>query len=220
MEKEELLTELRKGIGEPDANGNYAGAGISQRTLDGYIDAVLPTFSDDITAESAAAIHLPIIKLMGGQMRHEVAERIKGINPQKQTEPNKGGTDEKYAALESKYEQLLNAQTEMQNKLKASEDEQKRTQALKRVKALMKEQGADDEYVLGVVFKGESIPLDESEDKLAEKYLKVYDSEYRKARGEGAIPRTRAEGGKGGKSATDLFFAKKAAREGWDKKTN
>lgn len=220
MEKEALLTELRKTIGEPDANGNYAGAGISQRTLDGYIDAVLPTFSDDITAESAAAIHLPIIKLMGGQMRHEIAERIKVINPQKTPEPNKGGTDEKYAALESKYEQLLNAQTEMQNKLKEREDEQKRTQVLKRVKALMKEQGADDEYVLGVVFKGESIPLDESEDKLAERYIKVYDSEYRKARGEGAIPRTRAEGGKGGNSATDLFFAKKAAREGWGKKTN
>ena len=84
MEKEALLTELRKTIGEPDANGNYAGAGISQRTLDGYIDAVLPTFSDDITAESAAAIHLPIIKLMGGQMRHEIAERIKVITPKKQ----------------------------------------------------------------------------------------------------------------------------------------
>ena len=53
MDKETLLTGFKKELGEPAANGYLGDTGVKMRTLDKYVDALLPTItSDDMVDES------------------------------------------------------------------------------------------------------------------------------------------------------------------------
>mgnify|MGYP003457473655 CR=1 FL=1 len=80
MEKEELLSKLNPVIGNPDDTGNYGELGISTRTLDAYVDAILPTLGESVTDEQINS-HVTILKAMGGQLRHEKAEFAKNYKP-------------------------------------------------------------------------------------------------------------------------------------------
>lgn len=82
MEKEILLTGFNERLGNPDANGMYE-AGVSSRTLDAYVDGLLPTITDDAQVDDAFwNRHTNFLKTMGGQMRHEKAEFVKSYKPQ------------------------------------------------------------------------------------------------------------------------------------------
>lgn len=82
MEKENLLAGFNERLGNPDADGMYE-AGVSSRTLDAYVDGILPTITDDAQVDDAFwTRHVGFIKSMGGQMRHEKAEFVKSYKPQ------------------------------------------------------------------------------------------------------------------------------------------
>lgn len=82
MEKETLLTGLKKELGEPAANGYLGDTGVTMRTLDKYVDALLPTItSDDMVDESFFKSQASVVKAMGGQMRFEQAEFVRNYKP-------------------------------------------------------------------------------------------------------------------------------------------
>lgn len=82
MEKETLLAGFNERLGNPDANGMYANAGVSTRTVDVYIDNLLPTITDDAQVDDAFwQRHTDFLKTMGGQLRHEKAEFVRTYKP-------------------------------------------------------------------------------------------------------------------------------------------
>ena len=101
MDKEILLSSFKKSIGEPDATtGMYGDTGISSRTLDVYIDNLLPRITDDNTVDDAfIGAHVGFIKAIGGQMRHEQSEYVKNYKPKEQEHP--GANDEWQKRIEA-----------------------------------------------------------------------------------------------------------------------
>lgn len=81
MDKETLLSKFKPSIGEPDANTQmYGDTGLSVRTLDTYLEAILPGITDDaIVTDDYVNTHVKILKSMGGQMRHEQSEFVKKL---------------------------------------------------------------------------------------------------------------------------------------------
>lgn len=88
MDKETLLTGFKKVLGEPQANGYIGDTGVTMRTLDKYVDAILPTITaDDMVTEQFYQNQAAVVKAMGGQMRFEQADFVKNYKPQ-QVNPN------------------------------------------------------------------------------------------------------------------------------------
>ena len=88
MEKETLLTGFKNVLGEPAANGYLGDTGVTMRTLDKYVDALLPTItSDDMVNDNFYQSQAAVIKAMGGQMRFEQAEFVKNYRPQGNVPP-------------------------------------------------------------------------------------------------------------------------------------
>lgn len=83
MDKETLLTGFKKVLGEPQANGYIGDTGVTMRTLDKYVDAILPTITaDDMVTEQFYQNQAAVVKAMGGQMRFEQADFVKNYRPQ------------------------------------------------------------------------------------------------------------------------------------------
>lgn len=82
MEKETLLTGFKNVLGEPAADGYIGDTGVTMRTLEKYVDALLPTItSDDMVNEQFYQSQSEVVKAMGGQMRFEKAEFAKNYKP-------------------------------------------------------------------------------------------------------------------------------------------
>lgn len=94
----------------------------------------------------------------------------------------------------------------------------RQAELLQKVRAAMKEQKANDEYVLDKTLEGVSFDVKKTVEDLTTEMLARYDAEYLKCRGNGAPPRTGGGGGGEGKTALDKRFEKKALKEGWGKK--
>ena len=80
IEKEELLKTFGERIGEPDANGNYEKIGISQRTLDAYVEAISKGGVETVD-DAFLDCHISILESMGGQMRKMYADFVKSYKP-------------------------------------------------------------------------------------------------------------------------------------------
>ena len=88
MDKETLLTGFKKELGEPSANGYLGDTGVTTRTLDKYVDALLPTIAtDDSVNEQFFKSHAEVVRAMGGQMRFEQAEFVRNYKPKPGTVP-------------------------------------------------------------------------------------------------------------------------------------
>lgn len=206
MKKEELLTKIQKAIGEPDTNGDYVNVGISKRTLDAYVDAVLPSLGEDVS-DKVIDLHVDIIKAMGGQLRHEKAEFAKNykptVEPKKEPqEPKKEPTELKNGSeVEKLLEQLNELKTRFDNQEKSSKQERLREKVI----AGMKGKNATDEYVLKTCMK--NVQLDDSKtvDDLVDECLGLYDAEYKECRSGNEPPRTGNNAG-GSDKDIDSFF--------------
>lgn len=213
MEKETLLTGLKKMLGEPGANGYFGDTGVTARTLDAYVDALLPTISSDDTVNDLFyQSHANVVKAMGGQMRHEQAEFVKNYKPQgggngsdaaSQNQPpaNSGGDDllKRLEAIEKERE--LERKTSIEKSL--------RERVINKASGLNVSNKALWEDVANLV----PITEDMDESKLEEETKRLYESKLRAYSGDGATP-YRGAGGSGGSENTskalDDFFAKKA----------
>jgi len=199
MEKEELLTKVQSAIGKPDAEGNYGEVGISGRTLDAYLDGILPTLGEEVTDELIGA-HANILKSMGGQMRHEKAEFVKNYKPKQQPmEKTEDGSAEEI-------KQLHKQMTELMERLNRQDTVAKQERLKESVLAGMRAKNATDEYVLKNCLKGVELDSGKNESDLVDECLKLYDAEYKACRGGNDAPRLGNNGGGGANSDIDTFF--------------
>lgn len=204
MDKETLLKGIQSIIGSPDADGNYGETGISGRTLDAYIDGILPTLGED-AGEDALKAHAGILRSIGGQIRHEKAEFAKNYKPEgnQVTPPEKkeeGGSGEILAALR----QIEADNKALRERLDRQESEAAQRELKGKVLAGMRAKNATDEYVLMNAMRGVELDAKKSVEELVEAGLKLYDAEYTAARGAGASPRQ--GGGGSGSGDIDGFF--------------
>ena len=150
MEKEELLTRLQGEIGKPDANGNYGITGISQRTLDAYIDGILPTLGENVD-DAVIGTHASILKSIGGQIRHEKAEIVKGYKTNPTSTPKdddpKGGEDGDSEIMKL-LKQISSDNLALKERLDKRDKEAEQASIKARVIDGLKAKNANDEYVL------------------------------------------------------------------------
>lgn len=147
-------------------------------------------------------------KDMSAEQIAEVKKLIDGIKPIEQPKPQES---EEVKALKEQLRQLT-------ERLDNGDAAKQKADLMAKVKAAMKTQKAQDEYVLEKTLEGADIDLKKSVDDLTKEFLAKYDAEYLKCRGNGAPPRLSGGGGGEQQSELDKRFAQKAAKEGWGKK--
>lgn len=146
-------------------------------------------------------------KDMSAEQIAEIKKLVEGFKP-----IDKPVVNNEVEALKEQIKQLT-------ERLNDGDKAKKQADLLQQVKAAMKEQKADDEYVLDNTLRGVELDDTKSIKDLTEEYLAKYDAEYTKCRGVGALPRQ--GGGVNGSQAEtwlDKQFAKKKAKEGWGNK--
>lgn len=215
MEKETLLTGIRAVIGEPDANGYYGDTGISDRTLNDYVEQALQPdkLEEKDIDDTFYARHCAILKSMGGQMRSQVAEQVKNVKQTNNDSQRRDGNGE-LAEIRKQLEELKSENANWRKEVKEREEAEakarRQTELRKQVEEGMKAKGANDPYVLKNTLKGVVFDPDKKVDELVESYLGEYDKEFAESRSSGALPRNTSGGGGGGGNSLDAFFARKA----------
>ena len=141
MEKEQILSAINEKLG----NTNF-----SEKTISDYIDANLPaegTEPDDAYFNK----HVGFLKSLYGNFSADVAKQVNEAKaklkpaPAQKKEPE---DDTRYAALEEKFDKLMGNYEKLTEQLSKKESEQTQAQLMSKVKAEMKRQGCNDEYVL------------------------------------------------------------------------
>ena len=207
MEKEQILSAINEKLG----NTNF-----SEKTISDYIDANLPaegTEPDDAYFDK----HVGFLKSLYGNFSADVAKQVNEAKaklkpaPAQKKEPE---DDTRFAALEEKFDKLMGNYEKLTEQLSKKESEQTQAQLMSKVKAEMKRQGCNDEYVLRQTLRGVTLDAKKSVADLTKEMLTAYDSELTACRGKGAAPRNGgASGGSKDKPFGD-YFAKKWAKEG------
>lgn len=146
-------------------------------------------------------------KDMSAEQIAEIKKLVEGVKP-----IDKPVANEEVEALKEQIKLLT-------ERLNDGDKAKKQAELLQQVKLAMKEQKADDDYVLENTLRGVEFDDSKSIEDLTQEYLAKYDAEYTKCRGAGALPR-QGNGGNGSQSETwlDKQFAKKKAKEGWGNK--
>lgn len=208
MEKEQILSTLNEKLG----NTNF-----SDKTISDYVDAFIPTTEENPDFDK----HVGFLKSLYGNFSADVAKQVNEAKEKLKAPP--AGTkeqpdDTRYAALEEKFDKLMGNYEKLADQLAKKESERTQQQLMSQVKAEMKKLGADDEYVLGVVFKGITLGELNLDPKktvadLAKELLVEYDSELSKCRGKGAAPRNGGQKGGSGKNEADIFHANKKKQQ-------
>lgn len=212
MEKETLLTGFKNVLGEPGANGYFGDTGVTTRTLDAYVDALLPTItSDEIVNDAFYQSQANVIKAMGGQMRFEHAEFVKNYKPKggeppvDPPQPNPNPVDHGNEDLLKRLEAI---EKERELEKKTSFEKSLRGKVIQKAGELNVYNKALWEDVANLV------PITEGMDiaKLEEETKRLYESKLKAYNGEGAVPYggSRPGGGQDSSKALDDFFARKA----------
>lgn len=210
MEKETLLTGFNERLGNPDANGMYEQAGVSQRTLDAYVDGLLPTITDDAEVNDTFwERHVNFIKAMGGQMRHEKADFVKNYKPA----PTPAPAPAPPADGNGEMAKLLERMEALENERK----EEKRQLAVKGLRADVKAK-AGAMNVSNKALWNDAVDLVECKDDMdaeavAKEAKRIYEKKLKEYFGDGATP---YGGNGGGGSASEE--ATKARREAFKKR--
>lgn len=212
MEKEQILSTLNEKL---EAEGIKTES--FQRTFGDYVDNNLPAEGAEFDFDR----HVKILKSISGQFSHDLAEAIKGQqskNGQQSTSQQGSDSDKRYDELAEKFDKLMDSHEKLVERLNQKESQQTQEQLMAKVKAEMKKQGADDEYVLKQTLRGLTLDAKKSVADLAKELMTAYDSEYTACRGKGAAPRNGGQqtGGKG-QTYADRYFADKQRKEGWGK---
>lgn len=206
MEKETLLNGFNQRIGEPDANGMYGETGISGRTLDVYLDQILPDITDDASVnDEFYNKHVVFLKAMGGQLRHENAEFVKNYKPN--TPPSTPPAPPAAGANDDLLKRLEALEKERENDKRAYAVNSLRESVAKKCEELkVSNKSLWEDSVKAVQYT-------DGMDELAmlEKAKQVYESKLKAYFGEGATPYggVSTGGGNDGKKVLDNFFERK-----------
>lgn len=204
MDKEKIFSELKTRIGETS---------LSDRTLMTWVEKNLPAEGvepDDAYWERGVSL----LQSLGGQYSHDVAAFVaqhggkQDPDPDPDPDPNKGDGGKGDGDALKMLSDLAKRYEELKARMDADAAERDNAKLLGLVKGEMERRGCDNAYVLGNVLNGATLDGKKPLEKLVEEQLERYDSEYAKAFGSGVQPRGSIGGG-GGKSAADVYFAKK-----------
>lgn len=166
-------------------------------------------FSTKFTEAKKNLLTEDTFKNLNAEQLAEVKKLIEGIKPIEQPKPDES---EEVKALKAQIAALT-------ERLDNGDTAKQKAELLQKVKAAMKEQKANDSYVLDKTLEGADIDIKKSVEDLTKEYLAKYDAEYLKCRGDGAPPRLSSGGGSEAKTALDERFEKKRIAEGgWGRK--
>lgn len=215
MDKETLLTQLKSQLGEPSANGMLGNTGVTARTLDAYVNAILPLVtSDEMVNEEFINSHVSVINAMGGQMRHEQADFVKNYKTNKEVKANpvepviENNNNENNELIQKLLQRIETIENENKAFQKTSEINSLR-EMVKRKSGELKVANKNlwDDAVGMVQFSEgmDSVAL-ESEAK------RIYENKLKSYMGDGAFPYGNSEGDKSeeNKKALDSFFDRMA----------
>lgn len=212
MDKETLLTGFKKELGEPSASGYLGDTGVTMRTLDKYVEALLPTITtDDSVNEQFFKNQAAVVKAMGGQMRFEQAEFVKNYKPKPGTVPPEPPADPKQKTGEPGNEDVL-------KRLEALEKERENDRKNSVVRE-MRSRVSNKSGELKVTNKNlweDTVRMVEYKDGMDDaameaKAKELYESKLKAYMGEGASPYGGSPSGSHGQDdkALDDFFNRK-----------
>lgn len=215
MEQETLVTKLNGVIGETN---------LSERTISEYAKNILPMItSDEMVTEDFLETHGNILKSIGGQLRHDLADGIEKfkkdykptVEKQKPTEnPDK---NDKYDALMAKIQSLENNIAE---KDKAAAKNATKEKVISALREKIKEATGQNpnEFIFKATVRDIEFGENDTFESIVKNAQKEYDKNYTDAGFQTVQPRFGAARGKGVNKVADSFFADKAKKEGWSKK--
>ena len=145
-------------------------------------------------------------KNLSAEQLAEVKKLIEGVKP-----VEKPIDSPEVAALKEQIKQLT-------DRLDNGDKAKQQAELLQKVRTAMKEQKANDDYVLENTLKGVELDTTKSVEDLTKEYLAKYDAEYTKCRGGGVPPRQAVSQSGEAKTELDKRFERKKAKEGWGKK--
>lgn len=220
MEIEKIVSTVQEKIGKTD---------FSAQTIQKYVE-LNPVAEGQEPDEAYFTKAKDFLTAMQGQYNHDFSTKFteakknlltedtfKNMSADQLAEVRKllsglkaGGEDADVKAMK---EQIAELTRRLDN------DDKAKTQAelLQKVRTAMKEQKANDDYVLENTLKGVVFDDKKSIEDLTKEYLAKYDAEYLKCRGAGAPPRLSGSGSGDAKTDLDKAFERKAKKEGWGK---
>lgn len=218
MEREELLGLVNAELGETQLT-------LSERTINEELDDSLADFGDDEEVNKGIVTRIANrLKRMDGNLHSDVSTQVeaykKNYKPTPKPAPKPKPAEEESEALKEMRAELaaLKAESEARKKGEARENvlkEVRKGLEAKFDKAGMK---TNSFFMRGALNKLE-IPEENADvDTLVAKAEKFYNADMKEAGVEpDQKPRYGGGGGKGSNAASD-FFARKAKKEGWEKK--
>jgi hypothetical protein len=167
-------------------------------------------FNHDFSTKFAEAkknlLSADTFKNLSAEQLAEVKKLIEGVKP-----VEKPIDSPEVAALKEQIKQLT-------DRLDNGDKAKQQAELLQKVRTAMKEQKANDDYVLDNTLKGVELDTTKSVEDLTKEYLAKYDAEYTKCRGDGVPPRQAVSQSGEAKTELDKRFERKKAKEGWGKK--
>lgn len=205
MEKEKILSTLTEKVGKTS---------FSQQTLEAYLDLnplAEGAEPDDAYWNKATAF----ITKMQGQFNADMASQVEDFKKNYKPETKEQHVQE--PGPNKEVEEMRKQLADLAKRLDEKESKQTQEQLMSQVKAEMKKQGANDEYVLKQTLRGVTLDTKKSAADLAKELLTAYDSELTACRGKGAAPRNGGASGGAKDKPFGGYFAQKKAKEGWGK---
>ena len=200
MEKEELLSGFKKVLGEPGENGIIGDTGISSKTLEAFIESLAPSITDDTKVDDAFyGRNVALLKSMGGQMRHEIAEFVKKFKTEKAEEEKKKmeqeGREKEKETETNPDKALLSRITALEAKLEESERKNREggirrqlEESGKSLKVTNRELWKD---VTGMIELGDGVTLESA----TENAKQIYERKLKSYVGNGAVPYSKDDDG-------------------------
>lgn len=228
MEIEKIVSTVQEKVGNTDfsaqtiqkyvelnpvAEGTEPDEAYFTKAVD-FLKGMQGQFNHDFSTKFAEAkknlLTEDTFKNLSAEQLAEVKKLIEGVK----VEPPKPEESEEVKALKAQIAALT-------ERLDNGDTAKQKAELLSKVKAAMKEQKANDDYVLDKTLEGADIDVKKSVEDLTKEYLAKYDAEYLKCRGNGAPPRLSSVRSSDTLSDLDKRFEKKRISEGgWGRKEN
>ena len=224
MEIEKIVSTVQEKLGNTDfsaqtiqkygelnpvAEGQEPDEAYFTRAKDFFV-GMQGQFNHDFSTKFAEAkknlLSEDTFKNLSAEQLAEVKKLIEGVKP-----VEKPIDSPEVAALKEQIKQLT-------DRLDNGDKAKQQAELLQKVRTAMKEQKANDDYVLDNTLKGVELDTTKSVEDLTKEYLAKYDAEYTKCRGGGVPPRQAVSQSGEAKTELDKRFERKKAKEGWGKK--
>ena len=211
MEKEALISKMKPLLGSTDNKGFYPN-GITERTLIEYASRISASIADD-AADDVFTSHKSILDAIGGQLRYELGEYKKSVQtpPKPEPEPTPPANDV-MAQLLQKITGMEEANKQLKERLDKADEGVRQNTYKDSVIKLLKENNANNDYVLETTLNGYTVDVTKSEEDAAKSLLEAYDKNYTRCFGNGEAPRIPdASGSSKNTKELDDYFSEKAS---------